>query len=451
MENKNISPAVSIIIPMYNVEKYIAELLDSILAQTFKNFEVILVDNGSTDKSHAIAESYIPKFAENIQGGGLGYKIITLEENSGNAAKPRNVGIKIARGEYVWLVDSDDVISPTALEELYPIAKENDVDVLQFPIHYEFHGETLKDSKLKLVGKEFKPKFMEKPIVRFSKGFTGAPWKYLLSRELIVKNNVEFPDIIQAEDRLFFAFVAFFARNFFVVPNIVYYWRKHPSSVTANVGTNVEFFRRRVNMSLNSAKYIEEFTKRFDFFRENAEVKFGIFSQFVVMPMERWINTFANEKLSMKDRENIFCEFWEVIKNNKSLMAFLFNKMVDLKADNLKKDAELNKLNEQMQPLKEDNKKFQTENQELKLKVQSTSEITSKMLEKIEDKAQLAPFLFNQAIDLKEESLKKDIELKKLREENKKLLEENKKIQEQLAATSKKLQDEIKKLQSAAS
>lgn len=83
MENKNFSPAVSLIIPMYNVEKYIGELLDSILAQTFKNFEVILVDDCSTDNSHEIAESYLPKFAENIHGGGLGYKIVTLEKNLG--------------------------------------------------------------------------------------------------------------------------------------------------------------------------------------------------------------------------------------------------------------------------------------------------------------------------------------------------------------------------------
>ena len=67
---KNISPAISVVIPMYNAEKYIGDCLESILAQTFENFEVIVVDDCSTDNSKKIVESYIPKFNKRHKGGG---------------------------------------------------------------------------------------------------------------------------------------------------------------------------------------------------------------------------------------------------------------------------------------------------------------------------------------------------------------------------------------------
>ena len=82
-------PEVSIIIPLYNAEKYIAECLESVLAQTFKNFEVIIVDDCSTDNSCTIVESYIPKFSGRL-------KLYHMEKNSGSGALARNKGLKLS-------------------------------------------------------------------------------------------------------------------------------------------------------------------------------------------------------------------------------------------------------------------------------------------------------------------------------------------------------------------
>lgn len=122
---KKTIPAVSIIIPMYNTEQYIRDCLDSILAQTFQDFEVIVVDDCSTDNSVLIVESYLPKFNQGVNR----LKLIRSEKNSNTPGMPRNVGIRFSRGEYILFVDSDDAITPTALEELYPIAKKFDADV----------------------------------------------------------------------------------------------------------------------------------------------------------------------------------------------------------------------------------------------------------------------------------------------------------------------------------
>ena len=90
-------PAVSVIVPMYNTEKYIGELMDSVLAQTLQSFELVIVDDCSTDKSCEIVESYIPKFSGRLQ-------LIKSSVNSGGCAVPRNKGLAVSRGEYVFLL-----------------------------------------------------------------------------------------------------------------------------------------------------------------------------------------------------------------------------------------------------------------------------------------------------------------------------------------------------------
>ena len=113
--SRQLCPSISVIIPLYNAEKYFGECLDSLLAQTFKNFEVIVVDDCSTDNSLAIAKSYLEKF-----GGRL--KISRMYVNSGKPSLPRNKGLAVSRGEYIYFMDNDDLITPTAFEELYTLA-----------------------------------------------------------------------------------------------------------------------------------------------------------------------------------------------------------------------------------------------------------------------------------------------------------------------------------------
>ena len=116
-------PKVSVIIPVYNVEKYLAVCLESLLIQTFTDFEVIVVDDCSTDNSLAIAESYLERF-----GGRL--KIFSLEENTGSGAVPRNVGLEVASGKYVYFVDDDDLLIDIALDTLFNYTEEYQAQVV---------------------------------------------------------------------------------------------------------------------------------------------------------------------------------------------------------------------------------------------------------------------------------------------------------------------------------
>ncbi|MBR4151501.1 MAG: glycosyltransferase family 2 protein [Selenomonadaceae bacterium] len=114
---------------MYNAGKYIEECLDSLLAQTFQDFEVIVVDDCSMDNSVQIVESYKEKFYGRLQ-------LVVLEKNSGGGSKPRNLVLKLSRGEYIFFVDSDDFIMLNALETLYTTAEEYDAEVVYYSSNY---------------------------------------------------------------------------------------------------------------------------------------------------------------------------------------------------------------------------------------------------------------------------------------------------------------------------
>ena len=125
MNNSNDRPpcAVSVIIPLYNAGNFLPVCLESLLIQTFDDFEVIVVDDCSTDSSLTVAESYRERFNGRL-------KLARTRKNSGNCAVPRNVGLPFSRGEYLFFLDSDDFVTLTALEELYFLAKKFDADVV---------------------------------------------------------------------------------------------------------------------------------------------------------------------------------------------------------------------------------------------------------------------------------------------------------------------------------
>ena len=110
---------ISIIVPVYNVESYLSNCIDSILNQTFKDFELILVNDGSTDKSLEICKHY-----KNMDD-----RIFIIDKKNGGLSSARNAGLDIIKGEYIGFVDSDDYIHPQMYELLYKQIIENEADI----------------------------------------------------------------------------------------------------------------------------------------------------------------------------------------------------------------------------------------------------------------------------------------------------------------------------------
>lgn len=127
------NPKISIIVPVYKVEKYIHKCIDSILAQTFTDFELILVDDGSPDNCGKICDEYVKKDR----------RIKVIHKKNGGLSDARNAGIEIARGDYIGFVDSDDYIEPDMYELLYDICIENNCEIASCSSTIYFKNKTV--------------------------------------------------------------------------------------------------------------------------------------------------------------------------------------------------------------------------------------------------------------------------------------------------------------------
>lgn len=175
-------PRFSVIVPVYNVENYIEKCLDSILSQTFSDFEVIVVNDGSKDNSGYFVEEYAKKDA----------RIRSFKKKNGGLSSARNYGVKKARGEYLVFVDSDDMIEKDLLKKLNKVVEKESVDVLRFGI-YEVNEYTGKTTKLPHLdfdvcsGEEAFKKFIFEP------GLLVEPaWAYAYKKEFWMKNKFEY-------------------------------------------------------------------------------------------------------------------------------------------------------------------------------------------------------------------------------------------------------------------
>ena len=115
-------PKVSVIIPVYNTEKYLRQCLDSVIHQSLREIEIICVDDGSTDSSARILEKYRAEDA----------RIKMIHQGNAGLSAARNTGLRAARGEYVYFIDSDDYVETNALEFVYKEAKRDRLDILFF-------------------------------------------------------------------------------------------------------------------------------------------------------------------------------------------------------------------------------------------------------------------------------------------------------------------------------
>ena len=174
-------PLLTVVIPVYNVEKYLKRCIDSILIQEWKNYDILLVDDGSTDNSPQICEDYAKA-----------YDIISvIHKENGGLSEARNTGISNAEGEYVYFLDSDDWIEPNTFSDLAEVIESDQYDIISFnPEFVKSEHDIIKsDSKRtkRLTGKEAL-------IDMFSYGFiTGFATDKIYRKALFTKNTIQFP------------------------------------------------------------------------------------------------------------------------------------------------------------------------------------------------------------------------------------------------------------------
>ena len=193
---------VSVIIPVYNAAEFLGECLDSVLAQTLKEIEVICVNDGSKDNSLEILREYEKKDS----------RVVILDQANQGAGAARNNGLAIAKGEYLSFLDSDDFFEPDMLEESYNAACKAKADVIVFAA--DLFNHTTKEYKpcTHAFRKHFFPK--DNPFNPLDEGardniyrmFNGWPWDKLFRREFVQEIGLEYQNLRTTND-MFFVFI----------------------------------------------------------------------------------------------------------------------------------------------------------------------------------------------------------------------------------------------------
>ena len=221
---------LSIIIPVYNVEKYLEECLDSVLNQTLNDTEIICIDDGSTDNSLNILKEYSKKDK----------RIKIIPKENGGQASARNLGIKEAQGEYIAFVDSDDFIEPEMIEKLYTKAKDNNLDIAMCKISlYDNETEEINTHAwyyMLGVFRDFeKDVFSHKDTKEFTCEISVTPYNKIYKTSLIKDNNILFPEGLIFEDEKFFYDVYLRAKRVSIVDEFLYYYRTNRKGSTVDI------------------------------------------------------------------------------------------------------------------------------------------------------------------------------------------------------------------------
>ena len=241
-------PMVSIIVPIYNAEQYLRRCVDSILNQEYTDFELLLVNDGSTDASGDICEEY----------GDQDPRVIVIQKDNTGVSDSRNRALDRARGKYLQFLDSDDWITPDATRLFVRAAEEYGCDMV-ISDFYRVVGERLSpkgdiEEEGVLTREEFAAHMMENP----ADFYYGVLWNKLYRRDIVEEHNLRMDtDISWCEDFMFNLEYIRYAKVFYALHAPIYYYVKRKGSL-ASQGINIS---KTVKMKLNVFEYYNNFYK----------------------------------------------------------------------------------------------------------------------------------------------------------------------------------------------
>ena len=323
-------PAISVIIPLYNAEKYIGECLESLLLQTFQNFEVIVVDDCSTDNSIEVVKNYAPKFDGRLQ-------LAKTLENSGNPGESQNIGLSLSRGEYFFILEGDDVIIPSAFEDLYPAAKKFAADFVIWEGYYEVSEDRWNDIEFI---KQLKPvsyqeggyvdettlitdSMAERVQSGFDHRFLFPLWTKLINRDFFIRNHLRFTNNV-IQDVLTTLCMVCVAEKYVRVPYVVNCYRVRKASLSHEKLAQEKHLQKYVRSLTTAFEYMDDFFKGRKFFQEHSDMKY-----LVLETCFRQLSLYFDCVYTEIPNHELDALLREEFSNGKhtALMAFIFNKV----------------------------------------------------------------------------------------------------------------------------
>ena len=211
---------ISIIVPVYNTELYLEKCLDSLVGQTLKEIEIILINDGSTDKSEQIIKKYQKKYND---------KITYYSKKNEGQGVARNYAIKLAKGEFVTFVDSDDFIDISMCEKLYKKAKETNADVVATTGMIEVRNNEFIKRDI-----EFKTSENLKTYVLNNSGPVGK----IIKKDIILQNDLYFPSLRAYEDIAVVPLWGIYSNKISYVDEALYYYLIHEGSTMKQIKYN---------------------------------------------------------------------------------------------------------------------------------------------------------------------------------------------------------------------
>lgn len=239
---------VSVIVPVYNTEKYLKNCIDSLLKQNFENYEIIVINDLSPGNAEEIIKSYNDKkivYIKNKTNKGIGYN--------------RNLGIKKAKGEYVCFIDSDDYVKEDFISKMYNYSKENNLDLCVCDyVNVDEEGNKLKEFNLSdfcITNYEENNKILCE--------INLAPWNKLYKKDMLVKNKIEFSETLKYEDLSFVALSIKNSKKIGKINEQLNYYTIHKNSETTTRDKRVFDIFKQLDIVRNeykSGKYLDELT-----------------------------------------------------------------------------------------------------------------------------------------------------------------------------------------------
>ena len=242
---------ISVIVPVYNVEKYIGSCLESIVNQTYRDIEIIIVDDGSPDQSHLIYQKYADRDE----------RIKVIKKVNAGVSEARNTGMEHASGEFVMFVDSDDWLEKDACEVLITAQRKNNADLVVTDAYTVIDGKKktnrvfdnsfysedpdfIRQYERSCIGYGFNPR----PAVKWNISGLGSPWNKLYAKRIIDKFNLHFDPYVKGiyDDNLFALHYLAHARSIQYVTHPIYNYRIVNFSLTQSYKANTLDISRRI-------------------------------------------------------------------------------------------------------------------------------------------------------------------------------------------------------------
>ena len=367
---------ISVIIPIFNSELYLKECLDSVCNQTFRNLEIICINDGSSDNSLSILHEY----------GKQDTRIKIIDQKNGGPGMARNVGLNNSNGKYIYFMDSDDFLELNALEDLYSIAEEKNLDILLFKL-CSFYDKTYEKFKNPYYEMGFLNKYFKNKIFNYrdldEKVFSipASPPGKFYKKELI--SDIQFPEGIIFEDNPFFIEAILKADKVYFYEEYLYNRRIRDDSITTSNFENFSDCIPMLNMLIDIAKKLNLFeqfaSKLYSYKIKTILMRYDMLNHELKSDFFNKMKTdFASHKQEYESDiqfENVDFKlkqiFYLCISSNThelfDLQLDIINDLSLLKLDNEKLNTEILELNERLMNLQKEMRKLTLQNDKLKI------------------------------------------------------------------------------------